>query len=456
MSASPQQDPWERFLGYLRSSLEAKDYDLWIQPLELQSSDGTRLVAAAPNVFFLRQLHDRYRSVIQHAQEQVGIQVELRVPEAGRKRRASAHGRTDETGASGARPESQDAGHHEPHPGLNARYTFDSFVPGTSNDFAHAASLSVAQRPGSRYNPLFIYGGVGLGKTHLLHAIGHALYGRDRGVRIQYASSEQFMNEIVNAIRFEKLPEIRTRYRDQCDLLLVDDVQFLAGKERTQTEFFHIFNALYERSRQIVLTSDRMPREIPALEDRLRSRFESGLIVDIQPPELEHRLAILQRKAADLGLRLPEDVLVFVATYVHSNVRELEGALTRLSAKALFEGKSIDLDFTRRVLSDVLDMISPGISVDRIQKVVADFYQLRPTDLRGKSRKQSIAFPRQVAMYLCRELTSLSLPDIGHRFGGKDHSTVLHSVRKIARLRNEDAELSALLDSFTRTLQRTT
>lgn len=393
MSAPLEQDSWERFLGHLRSSLEAKDYDLWIQPLELQSSDGIRLVAAAPNVFFLRQLHDRYRSVIQHAQEQVGIQVELRVPEAGRKRRGSARGRTDEAGTRGSRPEPQDAGHHEPHPGLNARYTFDSFVPGTSNDFAHAASLSVADRPGSRYNPLFVYGGVGLGKTHLLHAIGHTLYGRDRGVRIQYVSSEQFMNEVVNAIRFEKLPEIRTRYRDQCDLLLVDDVQFLAGKERTQTEFFHIFNALYERGKQIVLTSDRMPREIPALEDRLRSRFESGLIVDIQPPELEHRLAILQRKAADLGLRLPDDVLVFVATYVHSNVRELEGALTRLSAKAAFEGKSIDLDFTRRVLGDVLDMIGPGISVDRIQKVVAEFYQLRPTDLRGKSRKQSVAFP---------------------------------------------------------------
>lgn len=443
---------WDKFLGFLRSSLEPKDYSLWIEPLELVSSDGQTLVAQVPNRFFLEWVNDRYRQTIQHAQKEVGVTIELRSAE---KRGRSARSRSDESTRGRTSPaDAVDPNLPEQHPQLNPRYTFDAFVPGPSNEFAHAAALAVVERPGYRYNPLVIYGGVGLGKTHLLHAIGHALYARDRGIRINYVSSEKFMNDVVNAIRFDKTADLHRRYRSQCDLLLVDDIQFLAGKERTQTEFFHVFNALHELGKQIVLISDRPPREIPSLEDRLRSRFEQGLLVDVQPPELEHRLAILQRKAADLGLRLSDDVLHFLATYVQSNVRELEGALTRLSAKAAFEGRAVDVDFTRRVLGDLLDMVAPGISADRIQKVVAELFQLRTTDLRGKSRKQSVAYPRQIAMYLCRELTNLSLPEIGQRFGGKDHSTVLHSVRKIAALKAADPELAALLDSLVRTLQR--
>ncbi|XP_060085532.1 chromosomal replication initiator protein DnaA-like [Ylistrum balloti] len=267
-------------------------------------------------------------------------------------------------------------------------------------------------------------------------------------------SSEQFMNEVVNAIRFERIDELRHRFRNQCDLLLIDDIQFLSGKERTQIEFFHIFNTLYERGRQIVLTSDSVPKEIPALEERLRSRFECGLIADIQPPEFEHRLAILKKKASGLGLNISEEILTFVATYIHSNVRELEGALTRLSAKSSFEGKTIDLDFTRQVLGDLIEISGPGVNVDRILKVVAELHHIRVSDLRGKSRKKNIARPRQIAMHLCRELTSLSLPEIGHRFGGKDHTTVLHSIRKIDQLIQEDPELSSLIDGLSRTLTR--
>ncbi len=452
MTAPLDTEAWDQFLGYLRSSLEAKDFSLWIEPLELVASNGKTLVAQAPNRFFLKWVNDSYRQAMQHAQKEIGVTVELRSAE---KRARPSRTRNDESPRGRTeRAEPVDPNLPEQHPQLNPRYTFDAFVPGTSNEFAHAAAQAVVERPGYRYNPLVIYGGVGLGKTHLLHAIGHALYARDRGIRINYVSSEKFMNDVVNAIRFDKTADLHRRYRSQCDLLLVDDIQFLAGKERTQTEFFHVFNALHELGKQIVLISDRPPREIPSLEDRLRSRFEQGLLVDVQPPELEHRLAILQRKAADLGLRLSDDVLHFLATYVQSNVRELEGALTRLSAKAAFEGRAVDVDFTRRVLGDLLDMVNPGISADRIQKVVAELFQLRTPDLRGKSRKQSVAYPRQIAMYLCRELTNLSLPEIGQRFGGKDHSTVLHSVRKIAALKAADHELAALLDSLVRTLQR--
>ncbi len=446
-SATPQV--WNDFIEHIRSSIGPDEFDLWIRPLQLLDAEDGTLLAGVPNRFFQQWINDHFRGLFDRAQQDLGITVKFTtsgvvqsVPDAPQAPVESA--RIDE-------PPVQGAGLH---PDLNPRYTFDAFVPGSSNQFAHASSLAVSEHPGHRYNPLFIYGGVGLGKTHLLHAVGHALYNANRGYRILYLSSEQFMNEVVNAIRFERLGELRHRFRSQCDLLLIDDVQFLSGKERTQIEFFHVFNSLYERGKQIVLTSDSVPREIPALEERLRSRFESGLIADIQPPEFEHRLAILKKKAAALGMAIPEDVLQFVATYIHSNVRELEGALTRLSAKSSFAGIPISLDFAQTHLGDLIEVSAPGISVDRIQKLVAELHHIRPSDMRDKSRKKSITRPRQIAMYLCRELTSMSLPEIGQCFGGKDHTTVLHSIRKINELRSQDPELNGLLDSLTRTLTR--
>lgn len=443
MDAALTPQVWTKFLSHLRAAIGPDEYELWIEPLELIELADDKIVAGVPNRFFAQWINDNFRGLFDRAEQDVGVRVEFRTKAGGDRRRQPA---PDERRSE--RPT------QALHPDLNLKYTFDAFVPGSSNQFAHASSLAVSEHPGHRYNPLFLYGGVGLGKTHLLHAVGHSLYARNNDTRVTYMSSEQFMNEVVNAIRFERIDELRHRFRNQCDLLLIDDIQFLSGKERTQIEFFHIFNALYERGKQIVLTSDSVPREIPALEDRLRSRFECGLIADIQPPEFEHRLAILKKKAGGLGMTIHEDVLQFIATHIHSNVRELEGALTRLSAKSSFEGRSIDLDFTRDVLGDLIEMTAPGISVDRILKLVAELHQIRITDIRGKSRKKNIAYPRQIAMYLCRELTNLSLPEIGHRFGGKDHTTVLHSIRKIDGLRQEDPELSSLLDGLSRTLMR--
>lgn len=441
-SAAPQV--WTDLLQHLQNAIGPDEYALWIQPLELLEHRDGHVVAGVPNRFFAQWINDNFRGLFDRAEADLGLRVEFRTkaPQAGEQRQPAMALR---------KPERQS---QQLHPDLNLKYTFEAFVPGSSNQFAHASSLAVSEHPGHRFNPLFIYGGVGLGKTHLLHAVGHAIYARNNDTRITYMSSEQFMNEVVNAIRFERIDELRHRFRNQCDLLLIDDVQFLSGKERTQIEFFHIFSALYERGKQIVLTSDAVPKEIPALEDRLRSRFECGLIADIQPPEFEHRLAILQKKAAGLGLLIAEDVLQFVAGHIHANVRELEGALTRLSAKSSFEGRPIDLDFTREVLGDLIEVSSPGASVDRILKVVAELHHIRIADLRGKSRKKNIAYPRQMAMYLCRELTNLSLPEIGHRFGGKDHTTVLHSIRKIDHMRQNDPELSNLLDSLSRNLIR--
>ncbi|RMF12916.1 MAG: chromosomal replication initiator protein DnaA [Candidatus Dadabacteria bacterium] len=445
-SAQPQL--WNSLLSHLEEALQPEEYALWIQPLQPVQVTAKEIVAGVPNRFFEQWIRDNFSGLFQRAEQEFGVPIRFEtLPEA-----VTTPSTT--TGPAPATDPVPTATASSLHPDLNFRYTFEAFVPGSSNQFAHASCLAVSEHPGARYNPLFLYGGVGLGKTHLLHATGHAIFSANNNVRVLYLSSEQFMNEVVNAIRFERIDELRHRFRNQCDLLLIDDIQFLSGKERTQIEFFHIFNALYERGKQIVLTSDCVPREIPALEERLRSRFECGLIADIQPPEFEHRLAILRKKAADLGLRIPDDVLTFLATYIQSNVRELEGALTRLSAKASFEGRPVDVDFARRVLGDLIELTTPGVSADRILKVVAELHHLRVSDLRGRSRKKNIARPRQIAMYLCRQLTDLSLPEIGQRFGGKDHTTVLHSVRKIEQLRQEDPELDTLIQGLSRTLGR--
>jgi chromosomal replication initiator protein len=321
-----------------------------------------------------------------------------------------------------------------------SRYTFDNFVVGSSNQFAHAASLAVANQPGTAYNPLFIYGGVGLGKTHLLHAIGNQIH-RIWPFQVVYLSVETFINELISSIRYEKIPEFHDKYRSM-DVLLLDDVQFMAGKERTQEEFFHTFNALYQSQKQIVVTSDKVPKEIPELEERLRSRFEWGLIADIQPPDMETRVAILNRKAESENLVLPSDVSIFLASHIHSNVRVLEGSLTRLKAFSELEGEPISIDMSKNVLKDVLGEKRTAITIEEILRAVSRYYGLKPSDLKSPKRSKEIALARQIAMFLCRGLTSSSFPEIGSSFGGKDHSTVIHAVNKIETLLKDNRKIN--------------
>jgi chromosomal replication initiator protein len=337
---------------------------------------------------------------------------------------------------------------------LLPKYTFDNFVVGASNQFAHAASKAVANQPGDHYNPLFIYGGVGLGKTHLVNAIGHQVLDRNPNARVVYLSSESFMNELIAALRRDRMDEFKSRFR-RIDVLIVDDVQFLAGRERTQEEFFHTFNSLYDSHHQIVLTSDKFPKEIPDLEERLRNRFEWGLIADIQPPDVETRVAILEKKAEVEGVDLPQDVALFLATNIDSNVRELEGSLTRLGAFASLNKCPITVDFARDVLQNVLrNRTERAITIESIQKAVCDFFHIRPTDLRSKRRTRTISLPRQVAMYLCRRYTNASFPVIGDRFGGRDHSTVIHAAQVIERRLREDPTFRATVERLERLLER--
>ncbi len=336
---------------------------------------------------------------------------------------------------------------------LQPKYTFKNFVVGASNQFAHAASQAVANQPGDHYNPLFIYGGVGLGKTHLINAIGHHILDKSPEARVVYLSSESFMNELIAALRRDRMDEFKSRFR-RVDILILDDVQFLAGRERTQEEFFHTFNSLYEAHKQIVLTSDKFPKEIPDLEERLRNRFEWGLIADIQPPDMETRVAILEKKAELEQMDLPHEVALFLASNIDSNVRELEGSLTRLGAFASLNKCPITVDFAREVLQSVLrDRKDRAITIESIQKAVCDFFNIRPNELRSKKRTRTVALPRQVAMYLCRRYTQASFPVIGDRFGGRDHSTVIHAAQVIERRLKDDPGFRATVEQLERILE---
>ena len=335
---------------------------------------------------------------------------------------------------------------------LNQKYTFEKFVVGTSNQFAHAAAKAVAEAPGKAYNPLFLYGGVGLGKTHLMHAVGHAIKQQNRHMRVAYITSETFMNELINAIRYDKTQAFRDRYRS-IDVLLMDDVQFIAGKERTQEEFFHTFNALHNDQKQIVISSDCPPREIPTLEERLHSRFEWGLIADIEPPDLETKVAILKRKADLDGIELPDEIAIFIASKIKSNVRELEGSLVRLVAISSLRGIPISRMLAQEALKNIIDAERPeGLTMERISKVVASHYKLTVEEMKSKNNSRAVAMPRQVAMYLCKRLTKHSFPEIGREFGGKHHTTVMHSVDKIDSMAKEDRNfhktVNDLIDSL--------
>jgi chromosomal replication initiator protein len=330
---------------------------------------------------------------------------------------------------------------------LNRKYTFGEFVAGSSNQFAVAAAMAVANNPATTYNPLFIYGGVGLGKTHLINAIGNFILSSNREMKVCYYTSEKFMNELINSLRYAKMDEFRNKFRSM-DVLLIDDVQFIAGKERTQEEFFHTFNALYESHKQIVVTSDKFPKEIPGLEERLRSRFEWGLIADIQPPDVETKQAILKMKAEQNGIQLPEEVALFLATSVSSNVRELEGFLIRIGAYASLTSTPVTLEMAREVLKDILVEKNRELTVEEIQKTVAAHFSIKISDLKSAKRLKALVLPRQIAMYLSRILTSCSYPEIGERFGGKDHSTIIHAIKKIEKHMEEDFQLRSTVNTL--------
>jgi len=436
---------WDDILARIETKVNRHSFYTWFRPTMFLAEDRSTVTVRVPNANFKDWLTKHYSAVISEATAELE-RPNLRInfvsdPQADIP---SIPLSPEEVAAleSGPPPTTQ------PGPaGLNPRYTFDSFIVGSSNQFAHAACRAVAEAPSRSYNPLFIYGGVGLGKTHLMHAVGQYVLQHDRNLKLTYISSERFMNEMINALRYDRVLDFRERYRS-VDVLLVDDIQFLAGKEGTQTEFFHTFNALYDSQKQIVLSSDSPPHEIPALEERLRSRFEWGLTADIQSPDFETKVAILKKKAETEAVPLPDNVAMYIAGKIKSNIRELEGSLIRLIAYASLTGQEITLTLAHEVLKNILDHEQKAVTIEIIQKFVADYYNLKTQDLRSKNNSKSVAMPRQIAMYLCKSLTHASLPEIGRSFGGKHHSTVIHSIRKVEDLRKKDLDFNTLIGNF--------
>ena len=421
---------WENFLNQIKEKTSFQIYESWFKPLRLIEVSPSAISIEAPSVFFLDWVKTNYLDIIKEVfysltKERLDINFITK---------QSTKDEKEVSVSAAAVPKN-----------INSRYIFNNFVVGSSNQFAHAACLAVANHPGRTYNPLFVYGGVGLGKTHLLHAIVHHGMSKNNRAKICYLSAENFTNELINSIRFEKMINFRNKYRTM-DMLLLDDIQFIAGKERTQEEFFHTFNSLFELKKQIVVTSDKTPREIPELEDRLRSRFEWGLIADIQPPDAETKVAILKKKAVAEDIKLPNEVAFFLATNVKSNIRELEGLLNRLIAYSSLYGCDISLDFTKDVLKDVIGVKKEATPED-IVKLVCKYFNTKVADLKSKRKNNSILIPRQIAMYSIRKVTNLSYPEIGRFFGGKDHSTVIHSIKKIESLLVKDQNIKKIIDS---------
>ncbi len=416
---------WPKLQKQLAKELDPEEYALWFQPLKVRSEERDRLVLVAPNSRFLHTLEESYRPAVDRAIAGIdapSFEVLFSVDEKSREL---------------------------PLPQLNPRYQFDNFVVGSSNQFAHAACRAVAENPSRSYNPLFLYGGVGLGKTHLMQAIGHQIRLKHGHLQVMYLPAEQFVNELISSLRFNRMPDFRERYRN-IDVLLVDDIQFLANKERTQEEFFHTFNTLYTSQKQIILSSDASPRQIPQLEERLRSRFEWGLIADIQAPDLETKVAILRRKAELEQAVLPDDVALFIAHQVKSNIRELEGMLIRVLAFSSLTGKPLSLELTKETLKDILPSEGRRVTAAEITKLVSRHYGLKVSEIKSRNNTKQIVFPRQVAMYLCKQLTDLSYPEIGKQFNDKHHSTVMHSVDKIDRLQRDDPDLRRVLQGMIR------
>ena len=467
---------WENVLRTIKTKLQGESFETWFNPIRFEGIDIARKLIRlrAPNQVVRDWVKINYASLVDQSLGELslgGYSVDWILPEDTPKAvltplsyqptgtavsepnsptlppvvSASAHGAG--TAVAPARQVAFD-------PALNSKYTFDNFVVGSCNQFAHAASLAVAEAPGKTYNPLYLYGGVGLGKTHLMHACGHAIKQRNPHLRVSYLSSEHFMNELINSIRYDKTQGFREKYRS-VDVLLIDDIQFMAGKERTQEEFFHTFNTLYEQQKQIVISSDCPPREIPTLEERLHSRFEWGLIADLEPPDLETKVAILKRKAEILGFVIPDDVALFIAGRVKHNVRELEGSLIRLVAISSLRGIPVSKDLARDAIRNIASEEESGvITIEQIQRAVATSYKLTVEQLVSKNNSRQFAFPRQVAMYLCKKLTKHSYPEIGRAFGGKHHTTVIHSFTKIQTLAAADAGFQRGLVDLSHGLQK--
>ena len=438
-------DIWTHAIDALQQRIKPQNFDLWLRPIRCEAVEGNLITLRAPNRYIKDWFEDHYLGVVLQELRN-GTEVEYRVSFE-----------LDDLNEDVPPPEiPPEVVAKEPPPPefmqLNARYSFDSFVVGPSNQLAHAAARAVAEVPAAKYNPLFIYGGVGLGKTHLLSAIGHAILQSRPHFRLIYMSSEQFMNDYINSLRSNRMETFRQRYREQCDVLLIDDIQFIAGKASTQDEFFHTFNALYDLNRQIVVTSDKYPHEIPDLEERLRTRFQWGLIADIQQPELETRVAILRKKADSEKIMLPDDCALFLATHIKSNVRELEGSLIRLAAIASLQNADISVEFAQQTLKTFLSPTGSTLTIETIQKEVASYFSLKVSDIKGTKRHKAVARPRQIAMFLSRKLTRCSFPEIGQRFGGKDHSTVISACRKIEDLVEKDLSIRTSVETIERQL----
>jgi chromosomal replication initiator protein len=454
-STSLAPNPWIRILDALEKKINRHSYDTWLKPTRYSHAAGSILFIKVPTAEF-RHVGDKYADLIQEAIDNLGLEyedVKFVTPEDDPASTPVRHdgGLSLHSTPAAAAPVSQSRFDWDGAAQLNQRYTFDAFVIGNGNQFAHAACQAVAERPSKAYNPLFLYGGVGMGKTHLMQAIGHEIKRRNPQSSICYVSSEKFTNEMINSLRYDKMTSFRDKFRN-VDVLLVDDIQFLAQKERTQEEFFHTFNALHESMKQIVIASDRPPKELAEIEDRLRSRFEWGLIADIQPPDLETKVAILQKKAEQEKVTLPTDVALYIASNIRSNVRELEGALIRLVAHSSLIGTQITLPYTQQVLKNFIDSQARKVTIEAIQKAVAEQFGLRLVEIKAKNNSRAIVYPRQIAMYLAKHLTEASLPEIGRQFGGKHHTTVLHSVEKIDEARKNDKDLNRLVNKLTEQL----
>ncbi len=449
---------WEKATDLMREELGKVGFETWIGPLNFLALQNGTANVEAPNRFFRDWVHDHYLDMMRKSVAAVvGDRIEIKLTvgkESTGNGHASGHTIAAKAGEPARAGTSLRSGPERrgPQPHLNPRYTFDEFVVGSSNQFAHAAALAVSNQPGEKYNPLFIYGGVGLGKTHLATAIGHHLYSSgSHPRRVLLMPAEIFMNELISSLRRDRMGDFKEKFR-RVDALILDDIQFLAGRERTQEEFFHTFNSLHSDRHQIVLTSDKMPREITGLEERLRNRFESGLITDISAPDLETRVAIVQKKAMLESLSLPPDVALYIAQHVSSNVRELEGCLTRLAALASMNRAPITIEFARQALRDLIRAHDLKPDIEIIQKIVSDFFHIRLADLKSKKRTQHIAFCRQVAMYLCRKMTDSSFPTIGEHFG-RDHSTVIHAFNLIHRRISNDSAFRFSIEKIERELK---
>ena len=470
MMSLVESNLWDSVLSAIKTKLQGESFETWFNPIRFEGIDkAQRLIRLrAPNQVLRDWVKVNYANLMDQTLGELslgGYSVDWVLPEDNPRPVApqvlsqDAGNPTEQVpaevssfsqGAAAAATARQVA----LDPALNSKYTFEGFVVGSCNQFAHAASLAVAQSPGKTYNPLYLYGGVGLGKTHLMHACGHAIRQRNPHLKVSYLSSERFMNELINSIRYDKTQAFREKYRS-VDVLLIDDIQFMAGKERTQEEFFHTFNALYEQQKQIVISSDCPPREIPTLEERLHSRFEWGLIADLEPPDLETKVAILKRKAEAIAFYIPDDVALFIASRVKNNVRELEGSLIRLVAISSLRGISVSKDLARDAIRNIASDGEPGvIAIEQIQRTVATNFRLTVEQLVAKNNSRQFAFPRQIAMYLCKKLTKHSYPEIGRAFGGKHHTTVIHSFEKIQSLSAADPGLQRLLLDLSQSLQK--